>query len=121
MHALLSSQSPAVKFFAVFSTIVISLLAVTSGAALLGMQQVASYYDMAVPRIFEHASSLGLTAVIAAWVLHLGGLVVLLGYPSSEARSWLSYGTTVSCGLYLLFVLMASLAVFPMCGTQTLM
>ena len=71
MNALLASQNPAVKFFAVFSTIVISLLAVIAGAALLGMQQLTAYYDMALPRIFEHASSLGLTAVIVAWVVHL--------------------------------------------------
>jgi len=121
MNALLDSQTPAIKFFAVISTIVISLLAVTSGAALLGMQQFAAYYDSAVPKIFELAVSLGLTAVIAAWVLHLGGLMVLLGYPYSEARFWVGYGATLICGLYLLFVLMASLAVFPMCGTQSLM
>ena len=121
MNALLASQNPAVKFFAVFSTIVISLLAVIAGAAVLGMQQLTAYYDMTLPRIFEHASSLGLTAVIVAWVVHLGGLMVLLGYPPNETRCWVSGGATFSCGLYLLFVLMSCLAAFPMCGMKSLM
>lgn len=121
MTARLEIQGPTNKFFAVLSTMMISLLAVVAGAALLGMQQLAAYHDTAVPRAFELVASLGLTAVLGAWVLHLGGLVLLLGYPTSEARAWVSCATSLACAMYLLFTLLASLTAFPMCGMRTLM
>jgi len=98
-----ASQRPAVKFWAVLTSIVIGVLVILSGVSLMLAERMDSIdYDA---RNYLVTSHFGLGVVSAVWLVHAGLLVSLLGYGESRRRQLLAVVLFAICAGFLVFVL----------------
>ncbi|MEM8783093.1 MAG: hypothetical protein AAGE65_09595 [Planctomycetota bacterium] len=114
-----SSQQPAIRFWAVTSSMVLGLLVVLAGASLM----LASTLREVHGEIWTYpiTRTLGLGSVSFVWLAYMASLIVLLGYEDTTRRRSLVFLTFLASSAFLWFVLWNIGLPFHFNGTASMM
>lgn len=120
MNNPFTSEEPTIRFWAVVSSIILSVTLVLAGSAYLICERMVADYGTEVSRLFIFASKTGITGLALSWAVYMATLVLLLGYEKSDKRIIATMIVFAICLIYHAAVLLGSIHPF-VTGTKSVM
>jgi hypothetical protein len=108
-----ASQDLGVRFWAMLSSVFLSVLGLVAGGMLIFMGHLVVDLDIATPRLFQILSLLGLTPIALAWLLYMGMIAIVFGYRRTSLGDCVLVLLFVGACSYDLIVIIASVLVMP--------